>query len=386
MPLNDRAETDGPRRRLPKPPVVRRLVSPTSRASATRSSCTRNSGDRGGAEDRLRRQEAELADLFENASVGLLLVSPEGVVVRANPSFLATIGAKARRVINRALADWMPDLAEEKELLERLARRETLHNHPAELRTRRGTPRYVLIDADGQWEEGRLIHSRWFVRDISRRRQLERDILEISDRERRSFAQELHDGMGQQLGGIAYLAGVLRDSLAEKRLAEVSAAERIAKLARQSLKDARRMARGLAPLRDAPEGLVEALHDLALQTKTVQGARCHLRCSSAILVQDTVTAGHLFRIAQEAVTNAIKHGRARHIQIRLRISKGRLHLVVADDGAGIRMPAPNRTGLGLRIMQYRADLIRGRFAIMKRRRGGTQVSCSIPWIAASQER
>lgn len=141
-----------------------------------------------------------MKDFFEGVSIGLVLVSADGVVMRANRAFTVMVEAAADRVVGRKLVAFHPDTAGLLDLLRRLAGRETLHNFPSESRTTRGENRFVLLDADGLWEMGRLVHTRWFVRDISRRRLLERELLESADREQRRFAQELHDGLGQQLG------------------------------------------------------------------------------------------------------------------------------------------------------------------------------------------
>jgi two-component system sensor kinase FixL len=148
---------------------------------------------------------------------------------------------------------------------------------------------------------------------------------------------------------------------------------------RKAIEDARRMARGLSPLREEPEGLMEALRELAAETSEVRHVPCRLHCRQPVLVSDPVLAGHLYRIAQEAVNNALKHASPRHITLALHQSRGRLTLQVADDGRGIRPLSPNRKGLGLRIMQYRAGLIRGTLEVSARRPHGAQVCCSVPF-------
>jgi PAS domain S-box-containing protein len=328
-------------------------------------------------QETLLRREAELDDLFGEASVGLILVSPEGAVLRANQAFAGMLQRQPRDVVGRPLQDFQSEGSALDGLLQRVARRETLHNLATEFLTVKGETRFVLVDANGLWERGRLLHSRWFVRDITRRRRLERELLEVSERERRGFAQELHDGLGQQLGGVAYLCGVLRERLAERNSREAQSAERIFELVRKAIEDARRMARGLSPINEGPEGLMEALRELAAQTAELKGVRCRLNCRGTVLVPDSVVAGHLYRIAQEAVNNAIKHGRSRTITVSLRHTDGRLILAVLDDGRGIGPLSPNRKGLGLRIMQYRAGLIRGTLDVAPRQARGTEVVCTV---------
>src|SRR5690242_16638324 len=138
----------------------------------------------------LVRREHELQDLFEEASVGLVLVARDGIILRANRAFSELVHLAPGQVTGCALGEFHPEPATVKPLLERLAARQTLHNFPTELRDRNGQTRHVLVDANVLWEKGRFVHSRWFVRDISRRKQLERELLELSEHERRGFAQE----------------------------------------------------------------------------------------------------------------------------------------------------------------------------------------------------
>lgn len=328
----------------------------------------------------LQRREHELQDLFNEASVGLLVVARDGLILRANHGVLELLERSVGQVVGHALMEFHPDPATANTLLTRLSRRQTLHNYPTELLTRSGQRCHVLVDANALWENGRFVHSRWFVRDISRRKQLERELLELSERERRSFAQELHDGLGQQLGGVAYLCNVLREKLAERRAPEATEADRIFGLVRQAIEQTRRISRGLSPIRPEPDGLRLALSELAAQTTELFGVRCDFRCAKPVTIADPVLAGHLFRIAQEALNNALKHAKPRRIVFRLKQGRERVTLAVADDGKGIEPLSPRRQGLGLHIMQYRADLVRGTLEVKPRPGGGTEVICVAPCI------
>ncbi len=327
----------------------------------------------------LQRSERELTDLFEEASLGLMWISPEGTILRANRALLSLLQCRPKQCLGWPLRRFHAEAAFIHELLTRLAGRQSLRNLSLELVTTRQEIRPVMIDANAFWEKGRLVHSRWFVRDLSQRKRLEREVLELSDRERRSFAQELHDGLGQQLGGIAYLTNVVHERLTARASPEAGEVERIFVLVRNAIEQTRRLARGLSPIRLEPEGLTDALGELAAQTSDVFGVCCNFQSERPIRVEDSVLAGHFYRIAQEAVNNALKHARAKKIVIRLKFEKGLLSLAVEDDGKGFVTPSPSRSGLGLRIMQYRADLVRGRLAVGPRPKGkGTKVTCVAP--------
>jgi len=330
------------------------------------------------AREAIQRSERELADLFEEASVGLLWGAPEGRILRANRALLDLLECRAEECVGHNLREFHPDRADVENILGRLANRETLQNFQTSLRTRSGQGKVVLMDANGLWEKGTLIHTRWFIRDISRRKQLEREVLAISERERRAFSRELHDSLGQQLSGIAYLSNVLRDRLREHGCPEAAEAARMSKLLQQAIGETRRLSRGLSPVRPEPEGLGIALNELAAHTRDVFGIRCCFRPPEAVLVPDNDSANHLYRIAQEAVNNAAKHAHARRIGISLRQAGGKVTLAITDDGVGVGPLSPRREGLGLRIMQYRAGLSQGELSVLPKRGGGTVIKCVVP--------
>ncbi len=336
--------------------------------------------------DMLARREHELQDLFDEASVGLVMLALDGAILRANHAFFDLLERPAEQVIGRKLGEFHPEPEAVEAMMARLAVRQTLHNVSTELLVRDGQRCHVLVDANTLWEDGRFVHSRWFVRDISQRKRLERELLELSDRERRGFAQELHDGLGQQLGGVAYLSNVLREKLAERDAPEAGDATRIFGLVREAIEQTRRVSRGLSPIRPGPDGLMIALRELAAQTTEVFRVSCKLICPKPVLIEDSPLAGHLYRIAQEAANNALKHAQPRRISIRLRHARDHVVLTVTDDGKGIGPVSPRRQGLGLHIMQYRANLVRGTVTVHPRPGGGTEVVCNAPCTVSKTRR
>ncbi|MBI5801908.1 MAG: response regulator [Verrucomicrobia bacterium] len=212
--------------------------------------------------------------------------------------------------------------------------------------------------------------------DITERRRLEQEILNISEQEQRRIGQDLHDGICQQLAGIELMSQVLEQSLAIKSRKHSTQAGQIAAHVRETIAQTRMLAHGLCPVVLESEGLMSALQELAHATSKMFGVDCALRCDHPVQIHDNATATHLYRIAQEAVSNAIKHGKSRHIEIGLAAETSRVFLAVKDDGCGI--PAtPPRTGAGLRIMQYRAGMIGGSVIIQRGETRGTTVACSV---------
>jgi PAS domain S-box-containing protein len=342
------------------------------------STIARDFTDERGMLDTLAHREQELQDLFDEASVGIALTAYDGTILRANRAFCDLLERASEQVMGHVVNEFQADAATVESMLAQLAARQTLHNVSTELLMPDGTTRHVLVDANALWEKGRFVHSRWFVRDISRRKQLERELLAMSERERRAFAQELHDGLGQQLGGVAYLSNVLREKLTERNAPEASDAARIFGLVREAIEHTRGISRGLSPIQAEPDGLMVALRELATQTTELFRVRCRFDCRKPVMIEDTVLAGHLYRIAQEAVNNALKHGKPRRINIRLKCARRNATLIIADDGKGIGAVSPTRQGLGLHIMQYRAGLVRGTATVQSRRGGGTEAICTAP--------
>jgi signal transduction histidine kinase len=206
---------------------------------------------------------------------------------------------------------------------------------------------------------------------------LEREILAISERERQRLARELHDGLGQHLSGAAYLADSLREQLTQRGLPEMTAAERLTKLTEEAIQLTRDLARGLLPVPAEPTGLMTALRDLASRICNVFRVQCRFACPRPVTVSDETMATHLYRIAQEAVHNALRHGKATHIEIALCIRRGCLILTVVDNGLGINKTSPRNGGMGLSVMRYRAGLVHGSLLVQQRTKGGTEVICSI---------
>lgn len=226
----------------------------------------------------------------------------------------------------------------------------------------------------------------FFGRDISARRSLERWLLTISDEEQQRIGADLHDGLGQQLTGLSCLAAALRDRLARAHPAEAPQAELIARLANEAVAQSRALARGLCPVQLENAGLLVALQELAAQARTLHGVKCRFEVKGAPPACDHLTSLHLYRITQEAIHNAVRHGQARHIRIVL-FSRRREHrLTIADDGKGFDAAAQGRApGSGLRLMGYRATIIGGVLSLDSHPGGGARVTCHFTTFATTHE-
>jgi len=209
-------------------------------------------------------------------------------------------------------------------------------------------------------------------------RRLEREILDISERERHSIGADLHDNLGQQLTALELMCTLAKeDAAAHPELAD--RLNLMSRMLREAVAQTRFLARGLVPVGAEPDALQLGLAELAERTGAIGKLRCTFACPRPVALTDPFTAGHFYRIAQEAVNNAVKHARARHIEIRLEETSGRLDLVVMDDGEGLPPARSVRPGgIGLRVMRHRANVIGAQLTIEARRGEGVVVRCSLP--------
>jgi signal transduction histidine kinase len=211
--------------------------------------------------------------------------------------------------------------------------------------------------------------------EIFERERLERELLEISEREQRRIGQVLHDSLCQHLTGTTLAAQVLEEKLAARELPEAAEAGQVVGLMEEGINLSRKLAKGLYPVEVSAAGLMLALEEYAKTTSDLFKVACRFECDSPVLIHATATAGHLYRIAQEAVGNAIKHGKARNILITLAVDEESTLLSILDDGTGLPEPLPKERGMGLRIMAHRSAMIGAAFSARRNVLGGTEITC-----------
>lgn len=212
-------------------------------------------------------------------------------------------------------------------------------------------------------------------REIHQRIRLEKELLEASEREQRRIGHDLHDSLGQHLTATALAGKVLVKKLADKSLPEAAAADRLVVMMEQSIELTRKLARSLHPIELERNGLASALQNLAANIANAFSVSCRFENSGEAISIGPEKEIHLYRIAQEAVSNAIRHGRARNVIISLDSVGEKIMLVVTDNGAGLPPDARMEQGMGLRIMEYRADMIGATFDIQNLPAGGTRAVC-----------
>lgn len=226
---------------------------------------------------------------------------------------------------------------------------------------------------------GRFYRLAGIARDITESRALEKEILDISEREQRRIGQDLHDDLCQQLVGIEFLSKALQQQLPSGP--QAAQAAEIAQAIRAAIEHTRLLARGLVPIELEADGLMQGLQALAARASNLFRVHCTFQCPAPVPIHDVTVGTSLYRIAQEAVTNGIKHGKAKQIDIRLSATADSAMLAVKDDGVGFSDQPGGPRGMGLRIMQHRADTIGGTFGIQKEPEGGATVVCTVPLAA-----
>jgi len=224
------------------------------------------------------------------------------------------------------------------------------------------------------------------TREIAAREQLERELLEVSEREQRRIGQDLHDGLCQHLAATALAGQVLGERLAAQDLPEARDAANVVALVEDGIALSRRLAKGLHPVELDADGLMQALQEFASTTSDLFRVSCRFECDTPVLIHDTATAAHMYRIAQEAVGNAVKHGKAANVAIQLTTLEDGHCLQIVDDGIGLPQPTEKLNGMGLRIMAHRSEVIGAMFEVRCGETGGTIVSCMLPSEPLAEER
>ena len=310
---------------------------------------------------------------------------PDPRILYVNPSFTQLTGYSPGRVTGQPLSALGGLSAVQERLRQGLPEQEPILE---------GVSTYRIADEE-HWVEwrvgpvrdkgGRITHCLVILRDMTERKRLEKEILEISDREQRRIGQDLHDGLCQQLAGIEFMSRALEQKIAPRSKTDARRVGEIAGHVRQAIRQTRLLALGLSPVTVESEGLMAALQELASNTEKVFQVGCRFECQAPVPVRDPAVATHLFRIAQEAVSNAIKHGRARQIVIRLAQQQKRLLLAVNDNGSGFPQIPPRQSGMGLRIMQSRAGMIGGTLAVENNPEGGARITCAVTLAAQPRQ-
>jgi PAS domain S-box-containing protein len=331
-------------------------------------------------------REKRLETILDTTVDGIIVMDAQGRVQAFNSAAEKIFGYRADEIVDHSVGLLMPEPYREE------------HDTYVANYLQTGQAKIIGIGREvvGQRRDGsvfpmelsvsevRTEDSRTFtgvVRDISERRHLENEVLRISDQERRRIGQDLHDGLGQMLTGIGLIAQNLGRRLREQDSELREEVDEITELIREADHQARSLARGLVPVELDANGLAAALQRLCTNAERLFGVECQFEEVGSMPVRDSTAAINLYRIAQEAVSNAVKHGTAPAIRVTLASGREHVRLRIQDNGIGFPERLNEDRGMGVRIMHYRARVIGGLLEIRRRPEGGTLVTCTLPRLA-----
>jgi PAS domain S-box-containing protein len=333
------------------------------------------------------RKEAEkalmhYAALVESSEDAIIGKSLEGYVTSWNHGAETIFGYTRAEMVGKHISIVIPDdrKGEEPAILNKIKRGESVDHFETVRKCKDGRLIDVSVTISPIRDPaGIIIGASKLARDITGRKKLEREILEVSEREQRRIGHDLHDGLCQHLAGIEMMSQVLETKLAPRFADGAKRAGDIARHVREAISQTRALARGLSPVTLESEGLATALHEHSVNVEKMFHVRCRVDSDSQVPVSNPAMANHLFRLAQEAVSNAIKHGKSTEISIHLKADPGWIYMGVSDNGRGFE-PAENfkPDGMGLRIMKFRATMIGGTLTIERNASGGVMVMCTAP--------
>lgn len=339
----------------------------------------------GVAEDITERQLAEtrlttLAHAVESTDELISITDLENRLTFVNRAFQQAYGYLEEEILGRT-----PDLffssKNSEELVAEILEQTHLGGWRGEVLNRRkdGTEFPVFLSTSQiKNRAGEVVGLMGVARDVTQQKRLEKEILEISTHERQRIGYDLHDGLGQHLAGVAYKAKSFESLLATQSPAR-AAVQEIVELINDAMRQTRQLARSLDPVEVAANGLITALERLASDTRAALPVDCRFFCRESSLTLPPPISLALFQIAQEAVRNALVHGGAEQINIDLMIDSRQIHLRILDYGKGFELSQKrSKSGMGLRIMRYRAGSIGGVFSISSEPGGNTVVQCSVP--------
>jgi PAS domain S-box-containing protein len=333
-------------------------------------------------EEELQEERNFVSAILDTVGALVVVLDSEGRILRFNPACELTTGYSMEEVQGKCIWDLflLPEETDRFRATFEVLRTDLLpQDYQTSWVTRHGDQRLIAWSSTllpGNGETAQYIIATGI--DITERKNLEKAILDISAREQRRIGQDLHDGLGQHLTGIAFMAKVHEAKLAEQKRSETEDAAKIVKLVNEAIHKTRELARGLLPVMSDSHGLMSALQLWAAEVEDLFGVSCRFQCETPVLIYDDTMATHLYHIAQEAVNNAIKHGDSRKILIQLTADQGRGTLLIKDDGKGIAENPVNTQGMGLHIMNYRAGVIGGTLEVRRDTTRGTVVTCIFP--------
>jgi PAS domain S-box-containing protein len=333
--------------------------------------------DKHAAQEALKMSEEMFSKAFGASPSGMFIVRlSDYQVINANSSFLRLIGRSQREVINKELNElkFFRSVEDRQRLVHELLTQGWIREMELALITSEGDTRTAIVSAETVriWGEACMLCA---IEDLTEAQRLEREIIDISEAERQRIGHYLHDDLCSHLLGIEVLQKVLRQKLSAADYPEISSVDRIRELIREAIGKTRRISRGLCPVNIAENGLVLILQELCGDIREIYGVSCQFEHDQKVALEDPMISTHIYYIAREAAYNAVKHGKADTILLTLTSDGPYTELQIRDNGHGIPKSL-KLTGMGIRIMHYRARRIGAELRAERLWDGGSLVSLS----------
>ncbi len=309
-----------------------------------------------------------------------LLAANEAAVHLFEANDVQEMIASAPRIVERMKAVFQEQLVA-------MVQGQTVLETTSELLSLKGHPRDIVV----RWSvppgyETSFARVLISLIDVTEQRRMEKEILEIAGREQRRIGRDLHDGLGQLLAGTRFRIARLEQRLRRRDLTEeADAVAEIDHFVAEAMTQARALAYGLNPVTVEADGLTQALKGLVFTIERLSGIPCSFHTTGSIRVDDLEVATQVYRIAQEALNNAMRHSQASHIRVNLSRKGEVVTLSIRDNGVGLPESMLRKEGMGLRIMRYRARMIKGTLDIRRLPQGGTVVTCQFPLVSSSKK-
>lgn len=328
-------------------------------------------------------QEATFRTLVETVHEAIILIDDQGVIKFVNPSTETLFGYCAKELIGQKVNLLMPPQYSKihdnylANFFQDDASRVINSGRELTAVRKNGSHFHVHVSAGVIYQKTRRLFVGVII-DISERKRLQEGVVKATLLEQRRIGQELHDGLGQQLTGLGLLAKSMAKRLENLSNSETESAQQLAVGIQQAIAQVRTLSRGLIPVQIDAQGLTSALQELVEEFQQQSDITIDLHIEKPVKISNNITAMHVYRIAQEAITNAVKHAQPQLISVKLKPEGEYGILEITDDGSGLPKDIDSRKGLGLQILRHRSSLFGGHLSIKSAGKGGTRIRCKFP--------
>lgn len=324
-------------------------------------------------EKKIKETEEFSTSLLEYSPNPILVLNQDSSVKYANPAIEKLTGYPAKDLIGQKLpSEWQNKYELNNAINGELKKSEII------IKNKNGKKSHIIINFAPVYTENKFKYLLAIWVDISLQKELQKQILDISDKERIRIGTDLHDGIGQYLTGISYLLSAVNEKVNNNEQVSKDELSKIIKMIDETKTHMRMISKGLVPVYNLKNGLMLAIQELCGNIEYVYGVKCPFACNINLEIKNNSTSTHIYYIILEAITNSIKHGNATKIIVEIKTKKEDLLISILDNGTGINNSPNKNSGIGMDLMRYRADLISGEITFKPGKNGGTRVSCMIP--------